>query len=247
MPVRAITFDFWFTLFREANGVPRQQLRAEAFSRATGVPVGEAQRTLDRIAAIFRRYHIENQRTLGPRDAVRMAAEYFKIKVNSETAEALAAAFATAVLPYPPEPIEGALDAVRAAAEYGPVGIVSDTGMSPGRVLRMLLDRHGFTPHVACSVFSDEVGVSKPQRPMFDACAGKLQTPLHQILHIGDTEATDISGAHAAGAKAALFTGANPVDRDRTAAEFVFATWSGFIGALPGIMSSASSSGSAPG
>ena len=63
---------------------------------------------------------------------------------------------------------------------------------------------------------------------------------------IGDTEATDISGAHAAGAKAALFTGANPVDRDRTVADFVFAKWSDFIDVLPGIMSPAPTSGRVP-
>ena len=41
MSIRAITFDFWFTLFREANGKPRQRTRAEALSRATVQSVGE--------------------------------------------------------------------------------------------------------------------------------------------------------------------------------------------------------------
>ena len=38
MAVRAITFDFWCTLFRDANSAPRQQTRVDAFASATAQP-----------------------------------------------------------------------------------------------------------------------------------------------------------------------------------------------------------------
>lgn len=228
MPVRAVTFDFWFTLFREANGQPRQRTRAEALARITRVGVEEAEAALNEIAAHFRRYHLENQRTLGPHDAVHMVATHFGLDFDQSTAHRLATAFAEAVLPYPPEPIEGALEAVRLAAQYGPVGIISDTGMSPGRYLRQLLDRFGFSPYIACSVFSDEVGVSKPQRQVFEVCARKMGVEPNELFHIGDTEQTDIVGAHTVGARSCLFTGAVDVDATRTAADYVIKDWRDF-------------------
>ena len=46
MPVRAVTFDFWCTLFRDANGEARQQIRIDAFADATGVAKDEAAEAL---------------------------------------------------------------------------------------------------------------------------------------------------------------------------------------------------------
>ncbi len=226
MSIRAITFDFWFTLFREANGKPRQRTRAEALSRATGVPVEQAEPVLNEIAAHFRWYHLEHQKTLGPRDAVAMVAERFGLTFDSITADDLANAFAEAVLPYPPEPIEGALDAVRAAAARLPVGIISDTGMSPGRYLRRLLDRFGFTPYISASVFSDEVGVAKPQGLTFETCARALGVQPSELLHIGDTEQTDIIGARGLGSRAVLF--AEGKFSAETAADYVLTSWREF-------------------
>jgi len=228
MPVRAVTFDFWFTLFREANGQPRQRTRAAALARITRVGIDEAEAVLNDVAARFRRHHLEHQRTLGPHDAVQMVADHFGLNLDEPTARMLATAFAEAVLPYPPEPIEGALEAVRLAAQYVPVGIISDTGMSPGRYLRQLLDRFGFSPYIAGSVFSDEVGVAKPQRQMFEVCAGKLGVAPNELFHIGDTEQTDIFGARSVGAKSALFTGVVDADATKTTADYVITNWQEF-------------------
>ncbi|NIA13404.1 MAG: HAD-IA family hydrolase [Nitrospiraceae bacterium] len=235
MALKAVTFDFWYTLFRDANGAARQQLRIDGFSKATGVPIEETAAALKVVWAEFERTHREEQRTLRPENAIQIAARELGITVEPEDERHLAKVFGEAILAHSAVPIEGAVEAVRAAAVRGPVGLVSDTGVSPGHCLRKLMDRHEFSPSFATMVFSDEVGVSKPQAAMFEAAAAGLGVAMEELLHIGDLEFTDIVGAQALGAKAALFAGANDTHREDTRADYVFDTWDEFIDRLPDI------------
>ncbi|MDX9974509.1 MAG: HAD family hydrolase [FCB group bacterium] len=234
--IRAITFDFWRTLFRDANGEQRKECRVRAFTEATGVSVEDALKAMDTCFREFDRCHREEQRTLNPEDAVRMCVDSLGISVEPHVADGLAETFATAILQYPAEPIEGALEAVRAAAARCPVGIISDSGVSPGRSLRTLLERNGFMEYIRLAVFSDVVRVAKPQRLMFETAAQGLGVDPHELLHIGDLEYTDILGAKAVGAKAALFTGDNKRYAGNTVADYTFATWGEFVQRLPELL-----------
>ena len=236
MAVKAITFDFWSTLFRDANGPPRQRLRIDGFSETTGVPVEKTAAVLKTVWTEFERAHREEQRTLRPENAVQIAARELGITVEPDDERHLAKVFSEAILTHSAVPIEGALEAVRAAAARVPVGLVSDTGVSLGYCLRTLMDRQGFSSSFGAMAFSDEVGVSKPQAAMFEAAADGLGVATQDLLHIGDLEATDILGAQALGAKAALFAGANDVHRRDTQADYVFDTWDEFIERLPAIV-----------
>ena len=226
MPIRAITFDFWQTLFREDGHADERKLRRiRAFCKATGVD--------EPAAAEFLRVHMEEQRNLGPMDGVHWMCAHCGVTVDEVAAEWLAEAFATSILEHPPVPIDGALESVRAAAAVYPVGLVCDSGMSPGSSLRVLLERHGFTSSFQALAFSDEVGVSKPQAAMFETAATGLGVEPEETLHIGDLEPTDIAGALGIGAKAALFAGANPKYLNGTKAHYTFTHWHEFLRVLP--------------
>ncbi|HOZ45860.1 MAG TPA: HAD family hydrolase [Candidatus Hydrogenedentes bacterium] len=236
MPIRAISFDLWCTLFRDAHSAERQDIRIDAFTAATGLPRDDVVEALRRAWIEFDRSHREDQRTLEPIDAVTLAAGVLDVPIDGETAEELAEVFATAILAYPPEPIDGALEAVQAAAARVPIAIICDAGVSPGSSLRVLLDRHGFTPYFTVLNFSNEVGVAKPQRSMFETAARALGVHASELLHIGDLEYSDIAGAKAFGAKAALFAGNNPRFLETTAADLTFTHWRQFIDALPDLL-----------
>jgi putative hydrolase of the HAD superfamily len=236
MTIRAITFDFWCTLFRNANGEGRRRIRAEALARATGADVDSASEALEAINDDFLAYHMTHHRTLTPRDGVHMAAERLGSTIHDGAADDMERVFAEAILHHSPVPIDGALEAVQAARALRPTGVISDSGISPGASLRQLLARHGFTDHLNALVFSDEVGVSKPQAPMFERAAAELGVQPGELLHIGDLEMTDIAGAHAAGAKAILFAGDNAKYVDVTQADYVFHDWPTFARELPHIL-----------
>ncbi|MCC6488717.1 MAG: HAD family hydrolase [Candidatus Hydrogenedentes bacterium] len=236
MAIRAITFDFWRTLFHDAcDPARRRRIRIDALCAAAGVTPERAEDALRRAEHDFLLHHINEKRTLGPEDAVDMTARTLGVTITGHKRSELAKVFAEAILYDPPTPIPGAFDAVQTAARTHPVGVVSDSGISPGRSLRVLLDQHGFTKYFGALAFSDEVGVAKPQAAMFETAARHLRVAPHELLHIGDLELTDVAGAKGVGAKTALFAGDNAKYRETTSADYIFTDWSEFIQTLPSL------------
>lgn len=233
MAVRAITFDFWGTLFRDANGTERHQHRVAALVRMAGLEETVADTTLRDIMAFFLQMHIETQHTLTPRDAVQLACARHGVVLADQDAYQLAEIFGNAILEFPPCPIENALTAVKAAAEQFPVGLISDTGFSPGRNLRVLLEKEGFLSYFDALTFSDETGVAKPQPFMFESTAATLGVAPYELLHIGDLEPTDIVGAHQVHSLAGLFTAVNDRYAVTSRADMILPTWERFIELLP--------------
>lgn len=236
MTIRAVTFDFWGTLFRDMHGDKRHQIRIDALTKATGATAAAADSVLRDTMAYFMQQHILTQHTLTPVDAVEISCKALNVSVSTETADELARVFADAVLEFPPAPIEDALEAARETAAQVPIAIISDTGFSPGRNLRVLMEREGFTPHFTATTFSDEMGVSKPQLPMFQETAQQLGVGVNELLHIGDLEPTDIVGAHQVGSKGGLFTAVNKCFAETTRADYTFPSWRDYITRLPELL-----------
>lgn len=234
MAIRAITFDFWRTLFREAGEpLERRKIRVNALCAAAGVSAAAAEQALATAESEFLQHHIEKQQTLTPPDAVRIVSRELATTFPPEVEAHLANVFGTAILHFPPVPLDHAIDAVSAAAERFAVGVVSDAGLSPGSSLRALLERHGFLAYFGALAFSDEVGVSKPQPAMFYAAADGLGVHPSEMLHIGDLEWTDVVGAKGVGARSALFAGDNTRHREATSADYTFNSWREFLDVLP--------------
>ncbi|GAB7037004.1 MULTISPECIES: HAD family hydrolase [Catenuloplanes] len=80
------------------------------------------------------------------------------------------------------------------AALTVPVCVVSDADRSD---LDAAIRRHGL--EVAAVVCSEEVGAYKPDRAMFAAGLAALGLTADQVWHVGDSPATDVAGAVAAG------------------------------------------------
>lgn len=235
MTVRAITFDLWRTLLRDDNSENRRRMRFEAFSRATGVPVDEMWSAWDLALEEWGRRHRDEQQTLDAHDFVAALENELEVTVPPESMSAVIEAFQTAVLEQPPEAVDGAREALEAAAARFPLGLISDTGNSPGWVLRQLLDQYGFLKYFTVTVFSDEKRASKPRREIFEAAARGLGVAAGEILHIGDLEFSDIAGAQGVGAKAALFAAVNDEFLHSTRADYVFTSWRHFLDLLPSL------------
>jgi len=235
--IQAITFDFWRTLFYASTGSQeRFDGRVRAIAGATGLPVETVAPVFEEVSKEFLRIHIKQQRTPHPREAIPMLSRHFGREMDTAAGETLVEALSEVFAVHPPETIPGALEAVRAAAALLPVGLISDTGMTPGSAIHALLDREGFTKHFRAFSFSDEVGVAKPQSAIFRHAAVGLGVEPGAIFHIGDLEPTDIAGAINVGARAGLFAGDNRKYIDGTRAGYVFDSWNGFMEALPGII-----------
>ena len=90
--------------------------------------------------------------------------------------------------------------------------LVSNTGRTPGVVLRRILDRYGLLPYFEAFAYSDEVGFRKPDARIFSRTLETLGVEPARALHVGDNPHADVLGAQALGMRAAHYaiTGHTP-------------------------------------
>jgi HAD superfamily hydrolase (TIGR01549 family) len=95
-------------------------------------------------------------------------------------------------------------------AELAGAGVpIVVTTNSEGRS-RELMEELGLLPHLRGVVDSGVVGVSKPDRRLFELSAERLGVALSEMVHVGDSEEADVAGAIGAGAWAIRFDGLFP-------------------------------------
>ncbi|MDM7323483.1 MAG: HAD family hydrolase [Thermus sp.] len=203
MKPKAITLDFWGTLFTEGQAFlekvmpARYEILLDALSEA-GHPAEEHE----------------------VREAYRQAAmafeEAWKAGEHMSVYDRVARIFALLGAPHDPgliavtarrleesslmvdlEPLPG-VGALRELARQYPLALVSDTGLTPGRLIREHLKRQGLDVFQAYS-FSDETGFVKPRPEAFKVVLEALGIPPEEALHVGDLPQTDIKGAFATG------------------------------------------------
>ena len=95
------------------------------------------------------------------------------------------------------------------------IGIICDVGMTPSTTLRAHLERSGVLDLFDEWSFSDEVGVYKPDRRIFERALAALGgVPAERAAHVGDIRRTDVAGALGMGMTAVRYTG---IEDDTTA------------------------------
>jgi FMN phosphatase YigB (HAD superfamily) len=220
LSVKAVSLDFWNTLYMEDDGgfvfynERRLLLLTEALSAcgAFGSELIEHACRLEgeRQHDIWRYEH----RTRSVAERLDCILADLDASVPDERKAQLITAFEEGILERPPILIPGAREAVELLSARYRLGIISDVGFSPGRVLKEIIRRSGLLGAFDSLVFSDEAGHSKPHNTVFEFTARQLQTEPNEIVHVGDLEHTDIVGAKRAGYKAIRFTGVTPMSGD---------------------------------
>jgi HAD superfamily hydrolase (TIGR01549 family) len=99
-------------------------------------------------------------------------------------------------------PIEGAADLLGAVRPHARIGIVTNNLLDEQREK---LEFCGLAPFVDALVVSDDVGVSKPERGIFDIALRRLGVAAGDAVMVGDSWANDIAGAVNAGIRAVWF------------------------------------------
>ena len=82
------------------------------------------------------------------------------------------------------------------------LAVICNTGISPGKILREIMQADDIFRWFECLTFSDEVKWAKPNVKIFNYTLENLHVKNHEAAHIGDDIKTDVSGAKLAGMKA---------------------------------------------
>jgi putative hydrolase of the HAD superfamily len=200
----AVTFDCWNTLLREEDWEEAHRRRADALfhaARETGARIApeQAAATFDRAWQRHVDLWIEGVAS-GARDVAGWAMQELGALTHGATFELLVARFEHASHSSRVVPVAGAVETVQRLWRAGvPCALVCDTGLTPGRVVREHLARLGMIPALRAQLFSDEVGVPKPNQRIFHAALGALGVGAAGAVHVGDLRRTDVAGARGVG------------------------------------------------
>ncbi|MDQ1265091.1 MAG: putative hydrolase of the superfamily, partial [Bacteroidota bacterium] len=157
----------------------------------------------------FNRIWRNDYRTPTPEETVKFLFEYLDINYDIESLNNISKEFGESVIHYPPSVMPGCAEAIKELSQKYKLAIVSDTGFSPGSVLKRLLEIVELDVYFSAFSFSDQTGVSKPHPTAFLTALNILGVKPEEALHIGDIEATDIEGAKKIGMRAIRFSGDN--------------------------------------
>lgn len=193
--VQAVTFDLWGTLILDEDGynekisTKRDELLSAELHGISQARISEAVtqswNSIQKIRATLKDVPTTEQ--------ISLLAEFLDVDICPEKA------YTEAVLHSPPPVNPYARDVL--AGLPVKIGLISNTGRTPGSVLRTLLSTMDMLHYFQFTLFSNEVGYLKPHPAIFTEASRRLQVPLSEILHVGDDPITDIEGARAMGMK----------------------------------------------
>ena len=213
MPINGVTFDLWQTLImdRPELGQSRMKERLDGAFKAlskAGEDISE-----DRINQAYAscRQTCNDIRDDGLDVGFTEQVELFIRNIDPDligrldgkVVERIIRGYADAFFCAPP-PLHPDAEAVLKGmkAKGYAVGLISNTGMTPGVTFRTYLEEIGILKYFDALTFSDEVRISKPGKGIFLQTCVALGVPLEQVVHVGDSLRNDAFGARQVGMKA---------------------------------------------
>ena len=208
--VTAVTFDLWDTLVREVPGgsdrvASLRTHRIAELLEGIGRPhdVEEVEEAY-RKTGTFLDLTWGKSRDMPVRDHVLFMLSCIECrlpgKMTNEEISEVERIYADSILEHPPELLPGAKEALRAVSEKGyRVGLISNTGKTPGSTLRVLMGRMGILDIFHVTTFSNEIMVRKPAEAAFRVTLEQLKVLPKAAAHVGDDPEKDIAGAKRVG------------------------------------------------
>ncbi len=112
----------------------------------------------------------------------------------------LVEAFVSPILEDPPDLIDGAEEILTQVKKKGyKVGLICNTGTTPGKTIKVLLERFGMTKYFDVTTFSNELKIRKPDPRIFLYTLSQLKSQPQSSAHVGDLTDVDVWGAENVG------------------------------------------------
>lgn len=208
--LRTITFDCWNTLIYLTDPVATFRHRAEKVQQALKrlgqeLPLALLTAEMKEIWEYTLRQQYDRGMDFPPHAQVRKLVENHNLKSDPDSFKEVYRAYTEALLDDPPQVVEGAVEVLEELGRSFKLGLICNTGSTPGSVIRTLFKSFGLFDSFDNLVFSNETGVAKPNTEIFKTALKNLETEAENALHVGDDPITDVTGAHRAGMKTIWF------------------------------------------
>ena len=202
--IRAVTLDLWNTIFVEKSFSNYRSVTVQKHLEDYGISreLDEVQAGFNYAKKLFEIDWIENYRQMSLSTRIKHILDYLKASLPQESIDQIISEFYQVFMEYPPEFKEGVIETIESLQPEYKLGIISDTGITHGKVIREHLDSQGILEHFTSTIFSDEIGYSKPHKIPFQKALKELDAKPDEVVHVGDLLRTDVAGAKNVGIKA---------------------------------------------
>ncbi len=208
--IQVVTLDLWQTLMvdRQEWGRERTRLRIggtvdalhDAGETATEAHVREAYRACYLACEAVRQEGRDVSFKEQVQIFVRGISDGLLERISRDTFARILNRYADAFFESPPAMVEGVPDMLSALKDKGyRLGIISNTGQTPGRLIRAYLEDLDIIQFFDHLTFSDEVRLSKPTPAIFLHTLATMGCLAEQVVHVGDHLLNDVLGAHQVG------------------------------------------------
>ena len=209
--LRAVTFDLWETLIHEDPTLegPRRSHRVREIAAIVAKhgfsPSAEAWEKAHRDVLIKMDAYWSSSLDTSVLEQARFFIELavgkgIDGKIPGASLLDCAKHYGEAALKHPPQVAEGAKSVLQVARACGlRLGLICNTGRTPGKVLRDLLKQFGMVDCFDSLFFSDEGRLRKPAKDVFLKTLQRLGAEPGGAPHVGDQPDTDLAGARASG------------------------------------------------
>jgi putative hydrolase of the HAD superfamily len=216
--ITAVTFDLWQTLLLDNRelGRARAQVRLDGAQRALELQ-GEnydIEHIREAYRACYRYCHGVRDEGLDVsfREQVELFINYIRPglvqHLDEEVIQEIERVYADSIFDYPPVLHPDALVTLQGVAGLGlRLGLISNTGMTPGVTFRELLGQQGALDFFDVLTFSDEVKLTKPSCEIFGITLRSLTAAPSQTVHVGDHVKNDVEGAKRCGLRTVWIEG----------------------------------------
>ena len=213
MPITAITFDFWSTLYKPTAINYNQRLQSLKATveqhHSTTIELEHFRAAVGVARDAWNRAWVEAQRTMGAEEWLGIVLSELKILLPVDYRLQIQTDIENSILTERPTLVPEAKSVLAELAETYRLAIISDTGLTPGRALRQIMVDDEIVEYFSHLTFSDELGHSKPHPGAFLSTLDAVESSPDAAIHVGDLLRTDIAGAQGVGMQAVQYIGVN--------------------------------------
>jgi len=236
--IKAITFDCWDTLIEDDNsrGKQRKEYFFNIFNeKGLSLAQDQVNDLFSKEAKLFQNHIIENRKTQNSRERVKTILKFARIQLPHEEIIEIAEYCDKVALESPPPIVHGIREVLEGLSKKYTLAVICNTGWHSAGTVRQLLNEKDLPKYFSHLTFSDEVGVAKPHKQIFEYTVRKLGHRTEEAIHIGDSEYSDIVGAKEANMRAILFTGVNAKWKGNNTADLIISSYENFLDIFEGM------------
>ncbi|MHA1669291.1 MAG: HAD family hydrolase [Promethearchaeota archaeon] len=196
--IKAITFDLWNTLFKN---ISYSDIRLEFISDI--LRKRDNNLSFDNIMEAYEsnflflppEEKLNNFHHVYTKERFRNLLNDLNVKMSNVEIKNIATKLEDTMLSNPPALKPNVKKTLELLYPNYKIGLISDTGITPGRILKQALEHHKILHFFDTLIFSDEIGVYKPYSLPFKTALKNLAVSAEVSIHVGDLIDTDIVGA----------------------------------------------------